>query len=198
MDGSEAGEGGITMGIAIAFEWDSRDLAVWRKRSLESALERALSKSGSDAVRALKAESNRRVRTKKRFKVAFLNKSLPVTYPTSKEISRLAWRMDVSGALVPVAAFPHRQTKKGVSVAINVSSRKTIRSAFIATMRSGHEGVFVRRGKKHLPIREAFTTRVSDVFMDSGFIPIVQTKAQGVFAQAFERLLKIELQKGRG
>ena len=186
------------MASTIAFEWDSRDLQVWRRRSIESALAKALSKSGSDAVRALKAESSRRVRAQKRFKVAFVNKSLPVTYPTSKEISRLAWRMDVSGALVPVAAFPHRQTKRGVSVAINVGARKTIRSAFIATMRSGHEGVFVRRGKTHLPIKEAFTTRVSDVFMNSGFIPLVELKAQGVFSQAFERLLNVELSKVRG
>ena len=186
------------MAATIIFEWDSRDLQVWRKRSVESALARALAKSGGDAVRAMKAESSRQVRAKKKFKVALVNKSLPVTYPTSKEISRLAWRMDVSGALVPVAAFPHRQTRRGVSVAINVGARKTIKSAFIATMRSGHEGVFMRRGKKRLPIKEAFTTRVSDVFMNSGFIPLIQLKAQGVFAKAFERLLPVELGRGKG
>ncbi len=194
----------------LEFTWSSRDLAMWRGGKVEKALAQALSKAGGGAARAMKAESSRQIRERKRFRAWHVNRALPLTFPTSKEITRLAWRMDVSGAPVPVAAFSHRQTRRGVSVAINKGSRSLIRSAFIATMASGHKGVFTAFGPKRIigrgtyagafrrPIREAFTTRVSDVFNDSGFIPRVQRRAQGVFARDFERLLPMELRKLKG
>ncbi len=195
---------------AIEFVWDSRDLAVWRGGKVDGALASALKKAGADAIRATKTESSRMVRSRKQMKAGFVGKALPLTYPSSKEIARLAWRMDVSGALVPVSAYPHRQTRKGVSVAINRGSRSLIRSAFVATMSSGHKGVFTAFGPKRVirsgryaghmrhPIKEAFTTRVSDVFLDGGFIPAVQARAQSVFSASFARLMPMELGKLKG
>jgi hypothetical protein len=185
---------------AIEFTWDSRDLEVWRGGKVELALARALSKAGSSAARAMRAESSRKLRERKRMRVGFVNKSLPLVFPTSKEIAQLAWRMNVSGALIPVSAFPHRQTRKGVVVSINQGSSKLIRSAFLVRLKNGHEGVFMRNGRfgrnknpKLERISEAFTTRVVDVFKDGGFIPAVQARTQGVFASAFARLLPLEL-----
>jgi hypothetical protein len=201
------------MSTAIEFEWDSRDLAeLARSAGYKSklgiglyALEMALKKSGSEAARAMKAESNRVVRSRKAMRVAAVNKALPLTFPTSKGISRLAWRMDVAGGVVPVAAYPHRQTKKGVSVQINKGTRRLIQSAFVATMKSGHRGVFMRDGRfgrnsnpKLERISEAWTTRVSDVFADAGMVPAVMDRTKAVFGRAFHRLMKAELEKGRG
>ncbi len=185
------------MPIGITFEWDSRHLSVWRGGGVERALASALSKAGSGAVRAMKAESSRLVRERKRMRVAFVNRALPLTFPSSKEIGRLAWRMDVSGALVPVSAFPLRQTRKGISVAINTRARSFIRSAFVATMRSGHKGVFLRKAKARLPIREAFTTRVVDVFRDEDMVPSAFGRAESVFGRDFARLLPLEMKKIR-
>jgi hypothetical protein len=197
---------------AIEFVWDSRELEVWRGPKVEKALVRALSKAGADAIRAMKAESSRKIRERKRIKVARVNRSLPLYFPEAKELGRMAWAMKVSGKLVPLAEFPHRQTKRGVSVAVNVGQRKLIKGAFVATMKSGHLGIFMRRRvqgpqtKKQakrglfprtprLPIEEAFTTRIADVFADGGFIPTVQARGQSVFSAAFARLLPIELGK---
>lgn len=47
------------------------------------------------------------------------------------------------GRPLPIIAFKPRQTKKGVTVRIG-SKRKRINKAFIATMKSGHTGVFAR------------------------------------------------------
>lgn len=184
-------------GTAIEVTWDSRDLAEWRDNRVERGLASALSKAGGDAARAMAAESNRGIRSRKRMKIAALKKALPLTFPRTKEIVRLAWRMDVSGALVPVSAFPLRQTRKGISVAINTGARSFIKSAFVATMKSGHRGVFLRSGKKRLPIKEAFTTRVVDVFEDAGFIPRVQGRTVKVFDSSFARVLPLELAKQR-
>lgn len=182
----------------ISFTWDSRDLELWRgEPKVEKALASALSKAGGDAVRALRADSVRSVRSRKRFKAAKLRRALPLFFPRGRKIESLLWEMKVSGEPVPVSSLPHRQTRKGVSVAINTGKRSFIRSAFIATMKSGHTGVFLRRGAGRLPIDEAFTTKVSDVFNDTGMIPDVMQTAERAFDKAFTRLWAIEVGKLR-
>ncbi len=204
---------------SLELTWDSRDLSVWRGGKVESALLKALTKSGNDAARAMKAASGRSVRQRKRLKVARVNNGLPLLFPkASKDIGRLEWVMKIEGNAVPIADYPHSQTRKGVTVGVNNAGRKLIAGAFIATMRSGHRGVFVRaksgafgpmtkkqikRSKSklgffrvaRLPIEEVFTTRISDVFNDSGMVPAVQARTQSVFAASFGRLLPIELGK---
>lgn len=46
--------------------------------------------------------------------------------------------------------------KKGIKVMIHRGSRKVVKDAFIAKMRSGHVGVFKRVDSKQLPIRGLF------------------------------------------
>ena len=180
----------------VTLKWNSNDLRKWRTSKLDRALLRAAARAGSDAIRALKTASSKAIRERKRFKVARVNNALPIFYPRSKE--DLVWRMDVSGKPVPLADFPYRQTKTGVIVQVNQGQRKLVRGAFVATMRSGHVGIFRRVNKARLPIKEAFTTRVSDVFNDPKVIPAVQARAQIVFRSSFERLLQMELEKLSG
>lgn len=53
-------------------------------------------------------------------------------------------------------AFSAKQTKHGVSYRISrAAGRKRIERGFIATMPSGHRGVFARGRETRLPIREA-------------------------------------------
>jgi hypothetical protein len=47
---------------------------------------------------------------------------------------------------VPLAAYPHRQTKRGRERRGQPRQAPLVRSAFIATMPSGLTGVFIRRG----------------------------------------------------
>lgn len=203
------------MSVAIKLSWNRAEAGPFGDKKLEHALVRALGKAGGDAVRALKAASSRSVRARKRFKVSRVNRSLPLTFPKQKKtVGDLVWRMDVASDPVPLADFPHTQTKRGVTVAVGRGGRKLIKSAFVATMSSGHTGIFVRatsgmqgpmkrkRGRKsavwrvgRLPVQELFTTRVSDVFDDEGMLPAVQQVAQKTFSNAFARLFKLELGK---
>ncbi len=181
----------------LIFTWDARDLSFWRTGKIDAAVVRALSKAGGDAARAMKAASSRCVRQRKKLKVAKVNKALPLSFPHGSGIRDLVWRMDVSGAPVRLAEYPHRQTRKGVMVQVNAGARKLVKSAFVATMRSGHEGVFQRVGRGRLPIRELFSSRVSDVFNDGPMIPGVLAQAQARFSSGFDRLLPLELAKIR-
>ncbi|MGD1956349.1 MAG: phage tail protein [Sphingomonadales bacterium] len=66
-----------------------------------------------------------------------------------------------TGRPLPLIAFGARQTKKGVT-AKAWGKRRLYRGAFVATMRSGHTGAFVREGRKRLPIREMSGPSVPD------------------------------------
>jgi Prophage minor tail protein Z (GPZ) len=164
--------------------------------SAPKALKSALSKAGSDAIRTMRTEATRYVRSKKRMKLGRVREALSVTSPRgARELGDLVWTLRVKPIAAPVIAYPARQTRKGVKVSINQGSNKLIKSAFIATMRSGHRGVFKRASKSRLPIKELFTTRVIDTFDDGGMIEGLQFKTQAKFTETFNRVLPLELQK---
>lgn len=174
--------------------WDTSQVGAFADRGLEKALFRAVSKAGRDAQRLMKSSSSRYVRSKKRFKISRLNAALPLSRATgAREIEDLEWTMQVDGDPTPVADFPYRATGKGISVVINTGKRVLIKSAFEARMKSGHEGIFRREGRARLPIKELFTTRVSQVFHDAGMIPSLFARANAEFGRTFGRVLPLEL-----
>lgn len=175
--------------IALTFRWAS---TFDSKKTLRGTA-RALKRAGSEAIRGMRAEANRQIRSKKRFKVAFLNKAMKLNYPQGSEISELAWRMDVSGAAVPLSAFTVKQTASGVTAMLGPGKTTKLKSAFLATMDSGHTGVFFRTSKSRLPIDQAFTTGPAAVIQAPGILEAVQDRAGAVFNTAFARLIKLEL-----
>jgi hypothetical protein len=68
--------------------------------------------------------------------------------------NRLVATIRSRGSRLNLFLFQAHQFKGGVRVVVKLGQPKTIRSAFIATMRSGHKGVFMRKGSKRLPIAE--------------------------------------------
>jgi len=78
-------------------------------------------------------------------------------------------------------AFPGtRQTKRGVSYRISRTvGRKTIEHGFIATMSSGHRGVFARGQPSRLPIKEARGPSVWKVVTDTAGLLKACTDAAG-------------------
>lgn len=72
------------------------------------------------------------------------SKNIKATMRLSKANSkRFLAQIRISGKPLPLIAFSARKTRKGVSVKV-MGNRRIIRSAFIATMGSGHTGVFAR------------------------------------------------------
>ena len=196
--------------MQVTFSVDSRGVEQRTRMGLR-AVESALMKAGGDAIRAMRTDSSRKVRERKSIKAGKLGEKLRISFPTKKE--EKLWRLNIPAEVMPVIAYPARQTKRGVSVLINVGSRAIIPSAFIAKMRSGHVGVFRRvgaasrapttrykghakyAGQKRQSIKELYTTRVVDVFRDQGFVEDVMARGRSVFTKTFERLLPLELQR---
>ena len=59
-----------------------------------------------------------------------------------------------------------KQTPVGVSTRGPGGVRRTVPGAFIATMPSGHKGIFMRRGKARLPLRELTGPGISTLFAE--------------------------------
>jgi len=78
-------------------------------------------------------------------------------------------------------AFPGtKQTKHGVSYRISrTAGRKRIEHGFIATMPSGHRGVFARGAPSRLPIREARGPSIWKVITDTAGLLKACTDAAG-------------------
>jgi hypothetical protein len=163
------------------------DIRPWLRAHPEKAVLKAARQAGGDAQRAMRAEAKRQVRARKRIAAKYLaNKSLPLDRPAP-----LTWRMRVSGAPVPLGEYPRRQTARGVSVEINRGKRVLIKSAFLARMRTGRLGVFLRPTDARYPMGHRLGSSVSDAMQDAAE-PTLE-RARAVFTSAFERLLKHHL-----
>lgn len=176
-------------------EVDTRELNALDSKKINGAIARALRKAGSTALRDMRSEASKRIRERKRLKASVVSRALVLRRSEGTNIDRMQWGLDVRGTRVPLSAYPHRQTKKGVSVQVNKGKRTLITSAFVAKMRSGHEGIFVRRGKHRLPIDERMGSRPVDALLHRGEAEAVGERGQRSLAATFERLLPMELEK---
>jgi hypothetical protein len=74
-----------------------------------------------------------------------------------------------TGSRIKLLLFGARQNRSGITVTVKKKKRRIIKGGFIATMPSGHENVFLRRGESRLPIRSLFGPSVVQLF-SSGYM----------------------------
>ena len=108
----------------------------------------------------------------------------------------LGARVDISGRPLSAMLFRPRQVSTGVALTIESGQRTTIRSAFIAVMPSGHEGIFKRVGKARLPIRELLGPSVPTMLQSAG-VPVeaIVTFAANKLEQNVSRAIDYELER---
>jgi len=196
------------MPVDLKFILDSRGIDAFK--GAPAAIKRALYKAGQTALRDMRSEAKKRIRARKRIKAGLIGKAFVMKRPKGSSIDGAEWALKVKGGVVPLIAYPHRQTPRpvgprskrrnrpgGVRVEVNRGKRTLIKGAFIATMRSGHKGIFVRTGVKRLPIRELLGSRPVDALLHKGEPEAVQERGRVSMAATFERLLPMELDKAR-
>jgi len=87
-----------------------------------------------------------------------------------------------------------RQVKKGVSVTMRKDkSRKVFKGAFMATMPSGHKGVFRRKSKARLPIKELKGPNPQKVFAEN--IGIITQQSGDILERVYNNELKFIFSK---
>lgn len=90
---------------------------------------------------------------------------------------------------IPLMKFNARQTGRGVSYRLGRGGRARLEKAFIATMGSGHAGVFMRKpGAKRLPIREHYGPSLGRVF--AKYRKQGLARAQEIFEKTFAHELE--------
>lgn len=183
------------MSVDISVKWDRSGIAALEAGPLKGALKRALRKAGATALRDMRAESNKRIRARKRIKVSYISRALTMRRAKGGDIGGMEWAVDFDGVPVPLVAYPHRQTKKGVTVTVNRGKRTLIAGSFVATMKSGHKGVFKRSGKARLPIEELRGSRPVDAMLHKGEADAVAARGGKAFVETLVRVLPLEIGK---
>lgn len=116
------------------------------------ALPRIMSRAINRTATMARTQTARKIASIVHITVANARKGIRIDKAT-----RSRWQADlnITGFRIPLIRFGARQTKTGTSYIIDkTTGRKRIVSAFIATMQSGHTGVFRRKGRGRLPIVE--------------------------------------------
>jgi hypothetical protein len=183
------------MTVSIEARWDKSQIAALETGPLKGALRRALRKAGATALRDMRSEASKRIRARKRIKSRYITRALTLRRARGGDIAGMEWALDVSGAPVPLVAYPHRQTRKGVSVEVNRGKRTLLKGSFVATMQSGHVGVFRRKGKTRLPIEELRGSRPVDALLHEGEADAVAERGGRSFGETFVRVLPLEIGK---
>lgn len=96
-------------------------------------------------------------------------------------------------ARIPLYDFQARQTKRGATAKLG-PSRKLYPHRFIATMPSGHPGVWMREGKRRLPIIELHGPSVALVWKKKE--PVVIERVREQLAKSMVHEIAYEMRKG--
>jgi hypothetical protein len=149
-----------------------------------------------------RAELSTRLNKEIGVRVKVIKTHLDLTQPT---IENLVATLRISGRPVPAIEYRAKQTPKGVTFTAG-SSRAFLKGAFLATMKTGHRGVYSRsrpsrsrkgkpRSSPALPIFERFGPPLSVVALRSGeMLPAVLAVGQ----ESFRKNLAHELQRRLG
>lgn len=176
---------------------DTRELEAFNDKRIMRAVGKALSKAGQTALRDMRSEASKRVRQRKRIKAGVVGRAFRLRRPRVTTVDGMTFALDVRGGPVSLSAYPHRQTKKGVSVEVNRGKRTLIAGAFVATMKSGHRAVLIRRTSARLPLREFLGSRPVDALLHKGEAEAVSARGLASMSATFDRLLPMELEKAK-
>lgn len=135
---------------------------------------------------------------------------------------RATARVTAAGADIPLTAFSPRQTRQGVSFSPGRKARRrTVPGAFIARMRGGYTGVFIRsrtrrnvlagdaqgvrrrrrvpgRGPSDLPISKVMAPGVSRAMFDAALQSALQSDATDTLAARLAEQINFQLLKATG
>jgi len=157
------------------------------KRSVARSLNKAITMTRTQAARKVSAKRNILVgRAKKDMRIQKASPARPVAaIHASGHPIRV---IEVKGA--------KRQTKRGVTAKIEAKTKPHLfKGAFIATMASGHTGVFVRKGKERLGIVEKTLPSVSSTMVQDQIEKRLRTFAIPVYEKELIRLLNLEMKR---
>lgn len=161
---------------------DFRDAPERITRAAVRALNRGIASAKTVMVRLIAADTG--------LKVSDVRDAIPLHEAT---FSRPAARIAASLKRIPLIKFgargtePSRGKGRGVSYRLKGGAGR-LPKAFIATMPTGHRGVFMRVGTRRLPIKERFGPSLGHVFKTHRAAGVA--RAMEMFTKNFDHELK--------
>jgi hypothetical protein len=184
--------------IQISVKHDMSAIVVglenYRKELVDGAVVRALNRTAT----TIRAEAAREINGEyPGLKIGAIKDKIDIQ--RANKITQRAI-VSVSGRPIPIVEFAARQTAAGVTVKVK-GTRKLLRGAFLATMPSGHVGVFYRRGVAgsrvgRTPIDQVFSISLPVAFSNQKVMDAVVRAAKERFPDALSQEVRfIKLKK---
>ena len=163
-----------------------------RRDAIDKAHVQALNRTAS-GIKTYTGSSKGPVKAELNIKTSAIRRHMTVLKAT--KTGRVA-KVRIAGRPVPIIEVAARQTKKGVSVKVKgQGARKLLKGAFIATMDSGHTGVFIRKHKTRLPIYEVFTTTVTQALRGHGVAKLIYREVGRRYQKEYRAAKKFQMSK---
>lgn len=162
-----------------------------RRRAVDKAHIQALNRTAS----GVRTDGSRKIKEQVNLKVGFIKKQMNVVKANK---NRPQAKVVTSGKPIPIINVGARQTRKGVTVKVKrQGQRRTIKSAFIATMPQGHTGVFRRTGRRTASgkqqIKEIWTTTASQAMRGAEVSRSNLVSAATRYRKEFDRARRYQL-----
>ncbi len=202
------------MSAVIQIKLNPTDVANVKKMlwAVEEKVPVVLSRSINKTLDGVKTDASTEIRAVITAKKSMVDKTFKTMKSTPKFLSA---RFESRGRPLPLIEYSARQTAKGVSVQVKrQEARKVIAGTFIATMKSGHKGVFWREWhaaerkpkdkrmaysklpkRYRLPIEQRFGPRVPDILENMPVMNAVLSKADDRLHKNIEHELSFEVSK---
>jgi len=173
-----------------------------RYADIDGEIDQQIAAALNDTARKARTAVSKNVRALYNIKAKDIKAALRLGYATSNHLETF---VEAKGRALPLRAFPHRQTKKGVSVTI-MRKRHVIQKAFVATMTSGHKGVFARgqygkgkfafrykreepNDKNDLQINELYTSSIPSAMSNKVILGLLSKQISDDFPARLSHLL---------
>jgi hypothetical protein len=136
-------------------------------RSIESGVKRAHIRAINRAGKSAFSATSKFIRDTYNIKKEDLDKFAKFTNAT---LRRPMGQLIVNRKAIPLIKFGAKFPKvkkgkaRGVHATIKKGNRQVWKNAFIASMPTGHRGVFIRKTEKYLPIKELWGPSGMDLF----------------------------------
>lgn len=170
------------------------------KNKVRSAIEVAGRRAIKRTMTTIETHARRRVAAETGIKPTILKKYIRIIKQPSQRSAQSIMRMFKRG--LPLIQFGAKavrvKTRRGKRTGVSIDvgqGREIVPQAFIAETKSGHRGVFKRKGQKRLPIVEQFSSALTKVLESSDFLREVEKIAVETFRKNFKRELEFELKK---
>lgn len=151
-----------TAGLTMHFDW--KPFIAATNALKRPALDRAVALALVDTAKSANAKAATAIAKHTALKSARVKQGLSYDRVS---VGQYHVNLRASRKLVPLIDFRARQTGGGVRASKPWGKTQVFRATFIATMRSGHRGVYRRVGKKRLPIVEMMGSSIHGSFQQA-------------------------------